>query len=230
MYNVKNMYTLTKERNVPLLSNYSSAFWQEYVANFSEFDNLFKTLYKTFCYFDQEEDENILEVTNNFIEIVKNWLLANDKRYNELWRVNVVNDSKYGILDDVDMTENYQGLNTMASATKEGARTDVRDFTEGGQNYENQNRISAFNTNDYASKNSVKNATGTRNDVTEYTKGEMDSTYARNTGDQHLLTRTGNNGVRTKTEIMEKHSNYWKRYNFYMFVFSEIQEQFLILE
>ena len=76
----------------------------------------------------------------------------------------------------------------------------------------------------------MQNATGTRNDVTEYTKGEMDSTYARNIGDQHQLTRVGNNGVRTKTEIMEKHSNYWTRYNFYMFVFSEIQTQFLILE
>ena len=41
----------------------------------------------------------------------------------------------------------------------------------------------------------------------------MDTTYARNEGAQHQLTRVGNNGVRTKTEIMEKHSNYWTRYN-----------------
>jgi hypothetical protein len=230
MYNVKDMYNVTKQREVPLLSNYNSAFWTYYTTYFSEFDNVFKTLFKTFQYFDQEDDETILEVTNNFIEIVKNWLRMNDKRYNELWRVNVVDDSKYGLLDDVDMKEQYQGLNTIASETKEGARSDVVDFTEGSQNSENQNRIAAFNTNDYATKNSLKNAIGTRNDVTDFTKGEMDTTFAKNEGDQHVLTRVGNNGVRTKAEILDKHTNYWKKYNFYMFVFSEIQEQFLILE
>ena len=229
MYDVKDMYGITSAREVPLLSNYNSTFWLEYISHFTEFDNLFKTLFKTFKYFDQEDDDNVLEVTDNFIEIVKNWLRANDKRYNELYRVNVVNDSNYDILHDYDITEDYQGLDTTASVAKEGARTDVKDFTEGSQNYENQNRVSAFNTNDYASKTSLKNATGTRNDVTEYTKGEMDSTFARNEGKEHEMHRYGNLGGRTKTDILEKHSNYWKRYNFYMFIFSEIQEQFLIL-
>ena len=229
MVNVKTMYDITKVAEVPLLSNYNSTFWLEYVAHFSEFDNLFKTLYKSFNYFDQEDDETALVVTDNFIEIVRNWLRANDKRYNELYRVNVINDSNYNILNDYDITENYQGLNTIAGESKEGARTDVRDFTEGGQNSENQDRVAAFNISDYATKNSRKNAIGTRNDVTEFTKGEMDNTYARNEGMQHTLTRTGNIGNKTKTDILEKHSNYWKKYNFYMFVFSEIQEQFLIL-
>ena len=229
MYDVKDMYEVTSSREVPLLSNYNSTFWLEYVSHFSEFDNLFKTLFKTFKYFDQEDDETILAVTDNFIEIVKNWLRANDKRYNELYRVQVIDDSKYSVLHDYDITEEYQGLDTIASVSKEGARTDVKDFTEGSQNIEEQDRISAFNTNDYASKTSNKNATGTRNDVTEYTKGEMDSTFARNEGNEHDLHRYGNLGNRTMTDILDKHSNYWKRYDFYMFIFSEIQEQFLIL-
>lgn len=230
MYDVKAMYDITSSREVPLLSNYSSTFWSEYVAHFTEFDNVFKTLFKTFKFFDQEDDDNVLEVTNNFIELVKNWLRMNDKRYTELYRIQVVDDSKYGILHDYNITEEYQGLDTIASVSKEGARTDVKDFTEGSQNIENQDRISAFNTNDYASKTSNKNATGTRNDVTEYTKGEMDSTFARNEGNQHDLNRYGNLGNRTMTDILEKHSDFWKRkYNFYMFIFSEIQEQFLIL-
>ena len=140
MTNVKAMYDITKAREVPLLSNYSSTFWSEYVAHFDEFDNVFKTLFKTFNYFDQEDDDSALEVTMNFIEIVKGWLRMNDKRYNELWRVNVIDDNKYGILNDYDITENYQGLDTIAASNKEGARTDVRDFTEGSQNSENQGR------------------------------------------------------------------------------------------
>ena len=85
MYDVKDMYGITSTREVPLLSNYNSTFWLEYISHFTEFDNLFKTLFKTFKYFDQEDDDNVLEVTDNFIEIVKNWLRANDKRYNELY-------------------------------------------------------------------------------------------------------------------------------------------------
>lgn len=229
MKTVKDMYGVTNTGNVPLLGNYQSAFWLEYLSHFSEFDNVFKTMYKSYRFFDQEEDETLAEVTNNFIEIVKNWLRMNDKRYNELWRVNIVDDTKYSILDNYDMVENYQGLDTVRSSSKEGARTDVRDFTEGSQNSENQNRISAFNSNDLASKNSTKNATGTRNDVEEFTKGEMDNTYASNEGNQHTMTKKGNIGVRTQTEVMEKHSDYWKKYNFYMFIFSEIQQQFLLV-
>lgn len=229
MKTVKDMYGVTNQAHVPLLSNYTGTFWVEYRNHFEEFDNVFKSLYKSYRFFDQEWDETVYEVTDNFIEIVKNWLRMNDKRYSELWRINVVDDSKYGILDNYDLREEYEGLDTIQSASKEGARTDVRDFTEGSQNSENQNRISAFNVNDMASKNTVKSATGTRNDVEEFTKGEMDNTYASNEGNQHTMHRYGNIGVRTQTEVMEKHGDYWKLYNFYMFIFSEIQQQFLLV-
>lgn len=226
---VKDMYGVSNQARVPLLSTYNSVFWLDYIAHYDEFDNVFKTLYKSFRFFDQEPDETVMEVTNNFIELVKNWLRMNDKRYNELWRINVVDDSKYGILDNYDMTETYIGLNTIQSAGKEGARTDVNDFTEGSQNGENQTRISAYNTNSMASKNTIKNSTGTRNDVNEFTKGEMNTTFASNEGNQHTMNRKGNIGIRTQTEVMEKHGDYWKRYNFYMFVFEEIQKQFLLV-
>lgn len=229
MKTVKDMYGVTNIAEVPLLSNYYADFWMDYVAHFDEYDNVFKTLFKSFKFFDQELDETVYEVTNNFIEVVKNWLRMNHKRYSELWRINVVDDSKYDILDNYNITETYTGLDTIQSASKEGARTDTNDYTEGSQNKEAQTRISAFNTNDMASKNTVKDASGTRNDVNVFTKGEMDNTYASNEGNEHIMNRKGNIGVRTQTEVMEKHGDYWKRYNFYMFVFNEINDQFLLV-
>lgn len=226
---VKDMYNVSNQNRIPLLSSYESTFWLEYVNNYDEFDNVFKSLFKSFRFYDQEHDETVEEVTTNFITLIRNWLRMNDKRYNEIWRINVVDDSKYGILDNYDLTETYTGLNTMQSAGKEGARTDVNDFTEGSQNGENQTRISASNTNDIASRNTVKNSTGTRNDITEFTKGEMNTTFASNEGNQHTMNRKGNIGIRTQTEVMEKHGDYWKVYNFYMFIFEEIQKQFLLV-
>ncbi len=223
------MYDVTSRAEVPLLSTYNADFWLDYVTYYKEFDNVFKTMFKSFRFHDQECDETVMEVTNNFIEVVKNWLRMNHKRYSELWRINVVDDSKYDILDNYNVTETYQGLETIQSMGKEGARTDTRDFTEGSQNGENQTRISAFNTNDMASKNTIKTASGTRNDVDVFNKGEMQSTYASNDGTQHTMNRRGNIGVRTQTEVIEKHGDYWKRYNFYMFVFQEINDQFLLV-
>lgn len=229
MKTVNDMYKVSTNADVPLLSSYNADFWLEYIAHFSEYDNVFKTIFKSFRFFDQEEEDSVFEVTNSFIEVVKNWLRMNHKRYSELWRINVVDDSKYDILDNYNITETYQGLDTTQSASKEGARTDTNDSTIGNQNAESQTRISAFNTNDMASKNTVKNASGTRNDVDVFTKGEQQTTYASNEGSQHTMNRKGNIGVRTQTEVLEKHSDYWKKYNFYMMVFNEINDQFLLV-
>lgn len=226
---VKDMYGVTNTNRSPLLSDYSASFWNEYVNNYDDFDNVFKSLFKSYRFFDQELDETVEEVTANFTKLVKNWLKMNDKRYSELWRVNVVDDGKYGILDNYSITETYTGLDTTQSASKEGARTDTRDFTEGSQNSENQFRVSAHNTNDNANKNSNKMISGSRNDVDVFTKGEMNSTFASNEGSQHTMSRVGNIGIRTQTEVLEKHSDYWKIYNFYSFIFTEIQEQFLLV-
>lgn len=229
MFNVKDMYGYSNTHHTPLLSNLDKPWWSEYIENFDEYDNVFKNLFKSFIYYDQELDDELANVTARFTKAVKDWLYMNDKRYDELWRVNVVNDNKYDILDNYNVTETYTGLDTTQSANKEGARTDVRDFTEGNQTFENQNSVSAFNSNNSSPRNTEKNESGTRNDVEAFTKGEMQSTFASNEGSSHTLNRKGNIGVRTQTEVMEKHSNYWEKYNFYMFIFNEINDNFLLV-
>lgn len=226
---VKDMYDVTSRAEVPLLSTYNADFWLDYVTYYKEFDNVFKTMFKSFRFHDQECDETVMEVTNNFIEVVKNWLRMNHKRYSELWRVNVVNDSEYSIIDNYDITEIYSGNESNQSSTKEGARTDVDDLKIGSQNTSNVNKVTAFNSNNENTKDTSSNATGTRNDIESFTKGEQTNITNHNMQDGHTLHKKGNIGVMTQTDVMEKHSDYWKKYNFYVFIFEEINDEFLLV-
>lgn len=226
---VKDMYNITSRTEVPLLSSYNADFWSEYISNYKEFDNVFKSMFKSFRFYDQELEETDIEVTNNFIEVVRNWLRLNHKRYSELWRVNVVNDSEYSIIDNYDIKEEYTGNESNQSSTKEGQRTDVDNLKVGNQNTSDVNKVTAFNSNNENTKTTSSNATGTRNDVESFTKGEQTNITNHNMEDGHTMRRHGNIGVMTQTDVMERHSDYWKKYNFYVFIFQEINDQFLIV-
>lgn len=213
-----------------LLSNYNSDFWTEYKNNYNQFDNYFVTLYKSFVFFDQEENETIEEVTSNFTNAVENYLRVNDKRLNELWRINVVNDDKYDILNNVDetieQTTNVNGQSTLTT----GSRTDVSDVNIGNQKFDSVNKVTPYNSNNETTDNSNSNESGTRNDVETFTKGLETDTSASANNTTFSSRRYGNIGVMTSTQIMNLHREFWeKQYNFYMFVFSEICKYLLLI-
>lgn len=229
MFNVKDMYGYTNTHQMPLLSNLNVEWWSEYVNNYTEFDNVFKNQYKSFRFFDQELDDELPNVTASFIKAVKDWLLLNSKRFDELWRVNIVNDADYSIIDNYDIKEEYSGNETNQLATKEGKRTDVDDLKVGNQNSSSLNKVTAFNSNNENSRDSNSSAIGTRNDIDSFTKGEQTNISNHNMQDSHTLRKHGNIGVMTQTDVMNKHTEYWKVYNFYMIIFEEINNQFLLV-
>lgn len=229
MYSVKDMYGYSNTHNAPLLSNLDKDWWNDYVTNYKEFDNVFKTMFMSFKFFDQELDEELPNVTAKFTKAVHDWLLLNDKRYDELWRVNIVNDSEYSIIDNYDIKEEYSGTESNQSATKEGQRTDVDDLRVGNQNVADVDKVTAFNSNRENTKTSSTSATGTRNDIEAFTKGEQTNTTNHNMEDGHTMRRHGNIGVMTQSDVMKRHTDYWKLYNFYVFIFNEINDQFLMV-
>ena len=125
------MYSYTKTQKRPLLSNYTALdttldFWKEYRENYFKYDKYFKMFYKTMCFFDQEEEEELNDVTNNFIDEVKHYLMANDKRLTELWRINVVpDDDSYSITENYYLQESYTGSATNDTTNTIGERTDT---------------------------------------------------------------------------------------------------------
>lgn len=230
MKTVKQMYQRANQTQTALLSNYTADFWEEYKSNYDRFDNVFVSLFKSFIYFDQEEDETIEEVTTHFINQVYNWLLMNSKRYSEMWRINVIADNeKYSITDNYYLTETYSGSNSNQGAMISGQRTDINNTQVGSQNTGNVNKVTAFNSNTENTNTSNTQSIGTRQDIEQFTKGQETDTTQSTGSDAHTLTRSGQIGVMTADDVMLKHENFWKSYNFYMFVFNEIRDKFLLV-
>ena len=97
MKTVNDMYKESTSKGIALLSEYGSAFWQDYVTNHAKYDALFRRMFFSFRYFMQSEDDDIATITNNFIEDVNNHLMINDKKYSELYRIHVVTDDEYSV-------------------------------------------------------------------------------------------------------------------------------------
>ena len=102
----------------------ASPFWSEYVSDFSNYDRVFNRLYKSFEYFLQEEDDSVSECRSNFTEDVKCLLIANSKKYSELYRTYKIDDSIYSLTDNYDVTETYSGNKLTTIESRLGGRTD----------------------------------------------------------------------------------------------------------
>lgn len=124
MITVNDMYKDARSSNAPLLSNYEGSFWSEYISDFSNYDRVFNRLYKSFEYFLQEEDDSVSECRSNFTEDVKCLLIANSKKYSELYRTYKIDDSIYSLTDNYDVTETYSGNKLTTIESRLGSRTD----------------------------------------------------------------------------------------------------------
>lgn len=196
MWNIKQMVInqQSKETYSPLLSNYIADFWTEYKNNAYDYDNYFKTLYKSFIFFDQEDDDTLDSVCSSFTNTIKNYLRANDKRLSELWRINVVaDDESYNIAENYYRVDTYtktaSGQNTETNGQRtdtrtadgqssdiSGQRTDINDVTMGEQSIRNNDNVTGFNSNDTKRRTQNENSIGSRNDITQFTQGRQQNT------------------------------------------------------
>lgn len=101
---IKDIYNYRREDNSPMLSPYEPSgdidFWKPYRDNFAYFDRIFMKKYRSWFPMDQEGD--IEEVSIDFAYDVKSWLMINNKRYAELFRMqSIPDDNKYSLTDNV---------------------------------------------------------------------------------------------------------------------------------
>ena len=141
MYSVNDFYNYTKQNNIKLLSEFNASWWNEYKANYNKFDRVFRRKYLTFVYMLQDRKKSISENVTDFIAEVEAHLLANSKRYEELYRIQVIDDTTYSLLD------NYNMLETLAKTTggtvnaTSGVRTDSTSTTIGNTRTDYSNTI-----------------------------------------------------------------------------------------
>ena len=191
VYTVGDIYAQNMQENKKVLSDYPADFWEPYRNNHEYFDRRFKTLYKSWFPYDQEEAEGRKAVSDEFRLDVYAHLMANDKRYSELFRVHTIQDNDaYSLVNNVDYTETRQrtegrdgtdvkGSETITDSSSDqyGSQvvtadnervkgsetiTEDNDLTRGQREDTTFNSTSAFNESGYAPV-----------DKTEFTQGQQ---------------------------------------------------------
>lgn len=165
---VNDMYEHTKTANTPLLSSYNAEFWADYVQNFTKYDKLFRRLYKSFWYFDQLHDDSVSIVTTDFTDEVYNHLLANNKKYSELYRINVVSDEDFSIIDNYNVTENMNRETEKNITDVFGQRNDTESNTIGERTDSKSESLGQRS-------DSKSETIGSRQDNTNYTQGAQNN-------------------------------------------------------
>lgn len=237
MLTIDKLYKMSKEdpeNKYPLLTDYQSSqavdWWDFYVENFEAFDYQFKQMYKSFVFFDQDPEDTDAEIMEKFGMTVYSWLMMNDKRYSELYRIHVIpDDENYVLTDNYNMNETYSGSNTGAAAQTTGQRTDVNIDNIGSQNSANQNGIAGWNSSTQNALDSSNSAIGTRQDTNQFTKGEETDTTQTEGTDEHTVRRWGNIGVQSVMDQLTKQEKFWQTFNFYKIVFEDICKNFLLI-
>ena len=122
---VDEIYKYCSEENTPMLSSYTGDFWEVYIENYQYFDKLFMKTYRKFVAFSSDED-TVAENAEDWIGDVYSWLIANDKRYSELWRLQEISDVDYSILDPYNVRETHTSSLNKSGSDSMGAKTDTK--------------------------------------------------------------------------------------------------------
>lgn len=222
------MYKYASANNMMLLSNFSATFWQDYLTNHTKYDKLFRRLYYNFRYFMQECDtelEDISDITTEFIDDVYNHLMANKKKYEELYRIHVITDEEYSIVDNYHITENMDKDTTSNNENTYGSRSDGSIYGQHTDTHENEK--SPYNDGGYSDNEQDTDVYGQRSDT--FSKGSQEDTLNNTGTEDYTLTRRGNIGVQTGTEMLDKHNRYWDKYKFYEYIFACICADLLLV-
>lgn len=169
-------------------------FLQAYRNSSDTFDKYFARKFASFEY-DTIFESNSSEISR-FKEDIAAITTINAAKFNELFRLEELDDEKYSLYNNYDMTET---AHTSATADL-GTRTDITS-------------VSPYDTDNFAPNG----------------KSELGAQLNTNTGDS-TLTRVGNIGVMTVSDMLEKHDDLFSRYiSFYDKIFEVIVRELLYI-
>lgn len=239
---VSDMYEYSKSVNTPLLSDFGSddeniSFWNDYVTNYQKYDKLFRRMYLSFRYFLQQPvsrfdeliEAEIGDITLDFIDEVYNHLMVNAKKYEELYRINVVPDADYSIVDNYNVTETMERETSKSEADVFGSRTDTTDDTIGDREDVSLGAIEGFNSSNFSDRDRTTINTGEQENSRNFLKGQQSDTHTGSGTEEYTFTKRGNIGVKTVSQVIAEHKNLWEKWEFYTYIFQEISKELLLV-
>ena len=212
VYNIKDLYKFTRDNNRKLLSEYGSDFWAGYRANSSYFDRRFMKLYASWFPMDQDPDETLQSIQEDFTYDVYAHLMANDKRYSELYRVNVIPDNDaYSLTNNVDYTETTERTIERDIEFNKGSQTDTEDNsrTKGSQtDTQDNSRTKGSQTDTQDNSRTKGSETITEDNSMEYGAHQTDVTNSTSAYNESTFTATDKSttesGIHTDNEDKER--------------------------
>ena len=255
MIRIGDVYKKNKADSTLMLSNYASSeeldFWEEYRTNHTRYDAVFNRMFNSFWYFMQMCDDTLDEVTDQFRDAVYDHLLINDKKYSELYRVQVIPDEDYSLVNNYDMQEimdkdgtdnqdNTYGSRQDSGSFTKGSRTDNTTTGIGQQTNTTTSKVAPYDSSTYAEHTQDTQQMGSRSDSVGFTEGQqLDSSSAtkgqqiddlnRTYSEDYTLHRVGNIGVQTVSDMLGKHIKLWSMWEFYEYIFKEICRDLLLI-
>lgn len=228
MYN----YVHSTEVNSNLLpTDIDFQFWTELKTDIASYDILFRRLYKSFRYFDQEvcNDEELSDITARFKNDLHIHLIANRKRYEELYRVYVMTDTDYSITDNIDYTKtissNIGDIGTFTSGQRQDSQTD----TLGSQTNTTENEVSAFDNTEYSPESKSTDTIGQQQNGSSRTKGEEIDTSAKQRTETGTITFKGKDNDTPTSSLLKSHIKVWSTYEFYTYIFNDMCRELLLV-
>ena len=227
--NVNDMYNYAKENSLKLLSDYSADFWQDYITNSEEYDKIFKRMFKTYVYYDQDitGDNPIEDVTEEFIDAVKGFLFVNRKRFEELYKLYTTEEEINPYYNQY-LKQTRSGSRNVFAESELGARTDSSTLTSGSRTDTTVNQVMAFNSTDFVDANKQTNTKGQEIDSTSDTKGAETDTQKVNEETGNVIIMEG--ATSNITENARRFKDMWSGYEFYTYIFKEICKEFLLIK
>ena len=234
-----------------MLSDFPADFWADYRTDYQKYDKVFRRMFNSFYYFMQSPEEEAVDVANNFREDVYNHLLINEKKYEELFRIQEIPDADYSLTNNYDVTENLRrngtesndntyGQRIDSGSFTKGSRTDSGTQTKGQQTDHNTESVAPYDSVSFSPDKYTEMLSGSRLDVTGFTEGQQIDSSSNTKGQQidnldksftenYTLTKKGNIGVQTATDMIKKHKDFWDLWSFYEYIFKEISRELLLI-
>ena len=199
IYEIKDIYKYQKDHTTPMLSSFTSSaggdvdFWKPYKDNYTYFDRIFMKKYRSWYPMDQDGEVN--EIAAEFADDVKGWLMINDKRYSELYRIqSIADDEKYSLTDNVYEHEVIETEFGKSVTFNKGSQTD----TEDNSRTYGQQQIDTDATNTTGSTG--KTITDSTSPFNNSEFSNVDKTVEDNDAREDTIDQTVINGSHTDTE------------------------------
>lgn len=239
MQTIKEIYKYDKDNDyclLPLLTEISEGYewWNDIYTddNHEVVDELYARLYNSYKFhtIHDSEDYDDEAAAEDFRYAVFELFIKNNKKYTELYRIEVIpDDDAYALTNNYDLHESYSGSNQANGATITGQRTDINYDNIGSQNSAGANRVTGWDSSSENASDSNTGTIGSRQDTHQFTKGQETDTSQTQGTDSHTLRRYGNIGVMTIQDMLEKQKNVWLPWSFLQIIFDDICKEYLLI-